>query len=298
MKKTVLVLMVILLTLFLFILSLGAAQKEELIEKTFPVDVSKPVFLEFKDVDGSLRFAGTEKNLVEVRVKKEVGVRDPRRAAELLEATKVEISQLGNSVRVEIRYPRRGIQFWFHDNAWVRVSTEILLPAKANLDCRLVDGSIRGDSVSGELKLRSVDGPIEVSNTSGTLFAHSTDGRIVLQNVRGRVEAASTDGDISVSGQLSQLEVNTTDGDVTLEVTPQAIMEMNWRVETSDGDVDLILAKDFSADFVLETSDGHIECQAALSSPETASKRRLTGKLNQGGKLFTISTGDGDILVR
>ncbi len=72
MKKAVLVLMIVLVTLFLFFISLTAAPKEELIEKTFPVDVSKPVFLEFRDVDGSLRFAGSDKNLIQVRVKKEI----------------------------------------------------------------------------------------------------------------------------------------------------------------------------------------------------------------------------------
>jgi len=298
MNKTVLVLMIVLVTLFLFFISLTAAPKEELVEKTFPVDVSKPVFLEFRDVDGSLRFAGSDKNLIQVRVKKDIEINDPKKAAELLEATKVEISQLGNTVRVEIRYPRRGIRFWFHEDQWVRVSTEILLPSNANLDCRLADGSIHGESVSGDLKLKTVDGPIEVTNATGSLLAHSTDGRIELQNIKGRVEASSTDGDISISGQVSRLAVDTSDGDVSVEVGPQATMETNWRIETSDGDVDLIVPKDFSADFTFQTDDGQIDCQVPLTGLDTTSKRRLSGKLNQGGKLFTIRTGDGKILVR
>ena len=54
MKKPLLVLSIILATLFLFFFSLAAGQKDETIEKTFPVDGSRPVSPEFKDVDGDL----------------------------------------------------------------------------------------------------------------------------------------------------------------------------------------------------------------------------------------------------
>ena len=96
MKKPLLVLSILRATLFLFFFSLAAGQKDETIEKTFPVDGSRPVSPEFKDVDGDLWFSVTEENLVRVKVKKEVDVRNDRKAAELLEETKVVLTRTGD----------------------------------------------------------------------------------------------------------------------------------------------------------------------------------------------------------
>jgi DUF4097 and DUF4098 domain-containing protein YvlB len=299
MKKPLLVLSIILATLFLFFFSLAAGQKDGSIEKTFSVDGSRPVFLEFKDVDGDLWFSVTEENLVRVKVKKEVDVRNDRKAAELLEETKVVLTQNGNSVRVEIKYPKiRGILFWFRETRRVRVSTEILVPANSNLNCTVVDGSITGEKVRGELAIQSVDGSIRLSDIQGTIRTNSTDGRIILKNIDGRVEAESTDGDIQISGRINGLRVESVDGDVNVEIAPQAAMDTAWMIETVDGDVTLSLPGDFSADFLLQTNDGHIDCAVPTALSNVVTERKMAGKINQGGKLLTIRTGDGGIWVR
>lgn len=299
MKKPLLVLSIILAMLFLFFFSLAAGQKDEIIEKTFPIDGSRPVSLEFKDVDGSLWFSVTEENCVRVKVKKDVDVRNEREAAELLEETKVELTQNGNSVRVEIRYPKIwGILSWFRENRRVRVSTEILLPANSNLNCTVVDGSISGERVRGEVAVKSVDGPIRLTDIRGTIRTKATDGRTVLENIDGRVEAESTDGDIQIAGRISGLRVETVDGDVNVKIAPQATMDTAWTIETVDGDVELTLPKDFSADFLLQSGDGHIDCAAPMAVSSLITERKISGKINQGGKLLTVRTGDGGIWVR
>ncbi len=298
MKKTLLVLSIVLAVLFFFLTSLSAGQKEEIIEKTFPVDGSRPVSLQFTDVDGDLWFSTTEESLVRVKVKKEVDVRDDRKAAELLEETKVELSQNENSVRVEVKYPKiRGILFWFREHRRVRVSTEIWLPSNSNLDCTVVDGAITGEKVRGELTVKTVDGSIRLSDIQGTIRTRTTDGPIILKNIDGRVEAETTDGDIQIAGRFGGLRVETVDGDVNIEIAPQAAMDTNWTIETVDGDVDLSLPEAFSADFLLQTDDGHIDCSVPTASNNVINKRKMAGKINQGGKLMTVRTVDGEIWV-
>jgi hypothetical protein len=296
MKRIYYILCMILICLFSFSFSLIAQEKAENLEKIFSIDGSQPVFLEFKDVDGNLKFSGSEGNLVQVKVKKEVDTRDLKRAGRLLRETEIEFSKNGNSIRIEVKYPKiRGVFFWFRDYERVKVSTEIVLPLKSNLHCTLVDGSASGEKVQGEMTLKTVDGTIRLTDVEGTIQARTVDGRIILKNIGGKVEASTTDGDITLSGRIKALSLETTDGDITAEIAPQSQMGLDWLVTTTDGDIDFFVASDFSADFLLQTGEGHIDCHLPLTFTETISEKKLSGKIGQGGHLLTIKTGGGTI---
>jgi DUF4097 and DUF4098 domain-containing protein YvlB len=296
MKRIYSILCMILFCLISLCFSLAAQEKAETLEKIFSIDGSQPVFLEFKDVDGNLKFSGSEVNLVQVKVKKEVDTRDLKRAGRLLRETEIEFSQNGNSISIEVKYPKiRGVFFWFRDYERVKVSTEIVLPLKSNLHCTLVDGSVSGEKVQGEMNLKTVDGTIRLTDAEGTIQAKTVDGRIILKNIKGKVDAATTDGDITFSGRIKALSLETTDGDITAEIAPQSQMEADWLVKTTDGDVDFYTAPDFSADFLLQTDDGHIDCHLPLTFTETISEKKLSGKIGQGGYLLKIKTGGGTI---
>jgi hypothetical protein len=296
MKRILVISIVTLICVFVLFFSLVAQEKAETLEKTFSIDGSQPVFLEFKDVDGNLKLSGSEGNLVQVKVKKEVDTKDLKRAAKLLRETEIEFSQNGNSISIEVKYPKiKGVFFWLRDYERVKVSTEIVLPLKSNLRCTLVDGSISGEKVQGEMNLKTVDGTIRLTDAEGTIQAKTVHGRIILKNIKGKVDANTTDGDITLSGRIKALSLETTDGDITAEVMSQSQMEADWLVKTTDGDVDFYMAPDFSADFLLQTDDGHIDCHLPLTFTETISEKKLSGKIGQGGYILKIKTGGGTI---
>lgn len=289
-----------LLFLFIPLYSLPALQeKVEFYEKTFPIDSATPVFLEFRDVDGNLFFSPSDENQVRIRVKKEIKTRNGQRAEELLKETKVEVSQRGNHIAIQIQYPKfRGIFFWLSDYQRIRVSSEITLPHSSRLFCRLVDGSIHGQALKGEIDLKTVDGSIDLTQVQGSVKTETVDGRISLRAVEGNIQAETVDGDIIVSGQINRLELRTVDGDIEVTLSPLSSMERPWRLTTVDGDVDLLLPADFSAELFLQSGDGHIQCEFPLTTTGILSKRKISGKLNKGGPLLSIKTGDGDIVLR
>ena len=53
-----------------------------------------------------------------------------------------------------------------------------------------------------------------------------------------------------------------------------------------------------SADVDLHTSDGHIDLEMPVTTEGKIRQNEIHGKLNGGGSLLTIRTGDGSIHLR
>ena len=280
-------------------LALLSETKTETIEKSFTIDDSKPVFLEFKEEDGDLKFSTWERSEVRVIVKKSAKEKSEQRASELLAKTKVEMTQTGNSIRVEIVYPKiRAVIFGFSDYPRVKIETEIMLPHKTNMTCRADDGFIQGENVEGDLSLRTDDGMIRVSRIHGSLSVKTEDGRIECSDIMGSVEASSDDGDIRISGQMDWLDIRTEDGDVQMKILPGSIMTRDWKIRTDDGDVELYAPQDFAARIRIKTDDGDIDNEFPSAFSKISSDKDITGQINQGDSTIFIDTEDGNITLR
>jgi hypothetical protein len=278
---------------------LSAQEKTEVIEKTFPVDISKPVSLEFHDVDGSLILSPSGDSTIRVKIKKEVRSINARRTERLLRETTVDFSQSGNFLVIRIRYPRRrGFFFWIGDFHRVKVTSEVFLPENSRLKADLVDGEVRGSGLKGKMNLKTVDGDIRLSQIQGAIQAKTTDGRIDLKDIGGRVQAETVDGRMAVAGALRELRLKSIDGNIRVDCSSTSVMEKEWEIRTTDGDVDILLPGNFSADLSLQTGDGRILTEIPAAVTKETSKKRLEGKLNGGGYLFSIRTGDGQISLR
>jgi len=277
---------------------LTGAEKEETIDRTFEIDPSRPVEFEFTENDGDVRFSVWNRAEVRIVIRKEVMADNGSRVERLLRDTKADISHNKNSIRVNIRYPRvRG--FFVITNVYrVKVTSEIMLPSSANLICRSDDGDIFIQGVQGEFNLRADDGTIEVDNSEGQLEASTDDGRVVLRDFSGEVKIESDDGDQLISGNFVRLDLESDDGDMTIKNFSPTCDRNDWTIETDDGDVEIYLPGTFSADVLVKTDDGSIDTFIPIVFKELTSKTNLSGKLNEGGRLISIRTDDGDITLR
>jgi len=273
--------------------------KTEQIEKSFTIDDTKPMFLEFKDNDGDIRFSSWDRNIVQIRVKKEARERDEKRATELLKKVRVDMNQDGNSIDVEVIYPKiRIVVFGFSDHPRVKVSTEIMLPSRANLSFRTDDGDIWGENIQGEVKLRTDDGEINISGIRGMVSISTEDGEITCDGIEGGAEIRSDDGDIHLTGRLDWLDVRTEDGNIKVKLVSGSFMDRDWKIRTDDGDVELNTPKNFAARIRIKTDDGNIESDLPLSFSKISSDRDLSGRLNDGDRTLSIATEDGSIFLK
>ena len=190
---------------------------------------------------------------------------------------RVDEHQTGDSVEIEVHYPHHNFNIEWGQH---RVDIIIQMPRE------------------GRANLRTGDGKIDVAGLKGEMDLHTGDGSINLDGVDGKLHATTGDGHIQASGRFDELGLKTGDGHVDVRAKNGSSLASGWRLETGDGSVSLEVPRDLSADVDLHTSDGHIDLDMPVTTEGKIRQNEIHGKLNGGGSLLTIRTGDGSIHLR
>jgi hypothetical protein len=189
---------------------------------------------------------------------------------------KIAEHQNGDSVQIELRYPHHNFGIQFGPN---RVEVNIHMPREGRINLHTGDGSIQLSNFKGNMELESGDGFQEIESVDGILRAHTGDGHI------------------RASGRLDSLNLSTGDGRIEVRATPGSTMASGWSIRTGDGSVSLQLPENFAADVDLHTSDGHINVDIPVTVEGRLGDKNIHGKINGGGNLLTVHTGDGSIRI-
>jgi len=193
---------------------------------------------------------------------------------------RIDEHQAGNMVEIEVRYPHHGVTINFGSAVGHRVEIEIHMPREGQVDLHTGDGKIDLANFKGEMALRSGDGSQEI------------DG------VDGKLRATTGDGHIRASGRFDGLELKTGDGRLEAHAASGSALETGWRLESGDGSVTLEVPENLAADVDLHTGDGHIDLDMPVTTTGKIRENEVRGKLNGGGNLLVIHTGDGSIRLR
>ncbi len=256
-----------LLLLLLSLLALSSFVLADEWHKSFPL-TGKPE-LRVETSDAHISVTAWDKNSIEARVTTEgYKIGD--------DGIRVVEHQNGNLVELEVRYPHHDVQWGigWHNR---RVSIDIQMPREAKVNLRTGDGRITLNGIKGELDLFSGDGAQEITSVDGSLRAHTSDGRI------------------TVSGRFDALDLNTGDGRIDATAHANSTMAREWSLHTGDGGVTLRLPPTLAADVQLHTGDGHISVDVPVEVSGRLGGHDIRGKMNGGGKMLTIHTGDGSI---
>jgi len=186
--------------------------------------------------------------------------------------------QTGDAVELEIRYPHLNFTVNF-GSSHNRVNVDIHMPRE------------------GRVGLRTGDGSIRLSDFRGTMDLESGDGHQEIESVDGALKARAGDGHIRASGRFDSLELNTGDGRIDASVKPGSTVASGWNIRAGDGSVTLRLPENFAADVDLHTSDGHIDVDMPVTVEGRLGDKNIHGKMNGGGNLLTVHTGDGSIRI-
>lgn len=220
--------------------------------------------------DASIRVSTWDQNTIEAKV-----ISSRLKIGE--DGLRIEEHQTGDAVQIEVRYPHHNITF-----GWGSGKVEIVIQMPRE----------------GKVNLRTGDGHIEVADLKGEMDLHTGDGSENLHGVDGKLHATTGDGHISANGRFDELELKTGDGHVDVRATEGSALASSWRLETGDGSVSLELPPSLAADVDLHTSDGHIDLDMPIAAEGKIRTNEIHGKLNGGGSLLTIRTGDGSIHLR
>lgn len=256
--------------LAVFALSLAAALPASADEwsKTFSL-TGKPD-LRVETSDANIHVSTWDQNTIEARVttkKFKIGNG----------GIQIEEHQNGDTVELEVRYPHHGITIEWGQH---RVDIDIHMPRE------------------GKVNLRTGDGKIELAGFKGEMDLHSGDGSEILDSVDGKLRASTSDGHIQASGRFDELDLKTGDGHVEVRAAAGSTLANGWRLETGDGNVTLEVPGELAADVDLHTGDGHIDLDVPVTTSGQIRENEVRGKLNGGGSLLMIRTGDGSIRLR
>ncbi|MFY9910345.1 MAG: DUF4097 family beta strand repeat-containing protein [Candidatus Sulfotelmatobacter sp.] len=194
---------------------------------------------------------------------------------------RIEEHQTGDAVEIDVHFPHEhGITINF-GNGGHRVDIEIQMPREGRVDLHTGDGNINLAQFKGDMLLRSGDGSQD------------------LDSVDGKLRATTGDGHIRANGRFDELELKTGDGRVEATAAAGSAMAAGWRLESGDGSVTLEVPENLAADVDLRTGDGHIDLDLlVVVTAGRIQPHDVHGKINGGGNLLTIHTGDGSIRLR
>lgn len=243
--------------------------------------------------DGAIEIrAGEGKNVV-VEIEKRGATK------EALDDLKIDVTQDGNRIDVEVRKPSQEVVFFGVGRMSPTANLIVTIPREGNVTARSGDGSIRIEHVHGRLELRTGDGSIRAIDISGQLTLATGDGSVTLEDVAGSLDIDTGDGSVSVAGKPSALKLHTGDGSITVRASAGTTMTDDWSMTTGDGGVAVHLPSDFGAELDAHTGDGSIRSELQMSGDQgDKSRRSLKGKIGAGGKLLRIRTGDGGIRLK
>ncbi len=123
----------------------------------------------------------------------------------------------------------------------------------------------------------NVNGRVEVGGVSGSVHAATVNGSVDLTEVGGPIEASAVNGSVEVD---------------VARVDPSA----RSRISSTNGSVRLTLPRDASADVEAHTVNGSVGCDFDLAG-EHKSRRRLEGRIGNGGARFELGTVNGSANV-
>ena len=249
--------------LFVLLAVCGSPSFADEWKKSFSVPGKADLRLEVDDGEAIVRT--WDRNQIDVRITTEGWKIEPSEV-------RVTDHQAGDRVEIEVRVPRTHISFGRRS---VRVELQVPRELRANIHSG--DGKISAQDLKGEIHLSTSDGSIEADAVDGDFEAKTGDGRI------------------RATGRWDRLSLETKDGSVDAEARAGSKMAGAWRIHTGDGSVTLRLPENFAADLDAHTGDGKITVDFPVTASGSIGGSELRGKLNGGGQMLVVRTGDGPI---
>jgi len=215
------------------------------------------------------------------------------------------IHQNGNNVRIDAVDMHR-----------ISIDYEITVPSDTTVQSRTGSGDQRIEGLSGKLNLESGSGDMRLRDIANQVRLHTGSGDVEAREVSGAFTAESGSGDIRLDAKgTGDVNVQTGSGTVELRGINGALVARsgsgdiraagtqtgNWEVRTSSGNVEIDLPQQASFDLEASTSSGEVTIDRpvvmVVQGEVRETRRRIEGKVGNGGPRLSVHTGSGDVRI-
>ena len=224
---------------------------------------------------GPVEISAWDQNKIWIKaVKKVRKISDPDEARRLFDKLEIRIQQTGNTVEIKTIFPRKidmdGKQGWFEI-----LSNLFKFPPSVDSGTLPVEVCYRIKLPKrSNVSLDTEIGKIKVTGLEGTVEAESEIGSIIISKITGELEARSEMGEIIIEGINGPVKARTEIGKISLGMDPR-----------------------ISADLDVSTDLGWIDLDHTLPVEGNLSKKRVRGRIGEGGPLIEIRTEIGKVNI-
>src|SRR5215471_4852786 len=220
--------------------------------------------IEVKGVNGDIRAEPSGSNEVEVVAEKRANRDDPN-------SVRIDVVPHGGDVTICAVYPSRdgsrpnecqpgdGGRMNVQNND-VQVTFTVRVPAGVILIGKTVNGGVSADRLNGDVTLTTVNGSVTFS-TTGEGRAKTVNG-----SIRGEMGQAAWSGTLDMS--------------------------------TVNGGIVLTLPGNLNTDLKITTVNGDIQTDFPVTVSGTISRRKLEGTIGAGGRLLSLGTVNGSVILK
>jgi DUF4097 and DUF4098 domain-containing protein YvlB len=289
------------------------AQREEF-HRT--LEVTAGAALSIGNIAGDIVVEGGPGSSIVIEAVKSVDDPDD---ADLLRAVEIQVSQVGNRVRVSTEHTGMGGRGHKHRRGGdVSVSYRVKVPEATEVEIQSVSGNVTLASVDGLATVQSVSGNVRVTDVSELSEAQAVSGDVEVTRARSgrRMEIESVSGEVRVQEvEASELSVSSVSGDVLLrgvssrgaslesvsgdlEYTGTIAASGRYDFQSHSGDVVLTLADQVGFQLEASTFSGEIESDFTLkNAARDEDGRSLSAVAGDGSAIIEASTFSGDIRI-
>lgn len=246
--------------------------------------------LDFDDIDAlDVRVVGGEVNVT-------------ARAGEIAGPVRVEaVVRRGPELTVELlddgtllieQQPLRSLGQLLTGGVGVEAAVTVVVPEATPVRIRSVSADVFVGGVAGGSSVTTVSGRLTATGLDGEIALKTVSGELEVQSVGGYVRANSVSGGVTISGgDPEEVTARSVSGDLTLDLDEVPDLDGT----TVSGDVAVRLPADAGIDLEVVTVSGHLE--SGFPDPLDAGKRRLRGRIGEGGRRIAIRTTSGDVTL-
>lgn len=174
----------------------------------------------------------------------------------------------------------------------VRAHVTIVVSDGTVVRARAVNGDVFVGGVRASSSLSTVSGRITATALGGEVGLRTVSGDIDVQGVTGVVRVNAVSGDVTISGgSPDEVTARSVSGELTLDFDGVPDVDCT----TISGDVAVRFPADAGLDVDAVTVSGRLE--SGFPDVLEAGKRRLRGRIGDGGRRLSVRTTSGDVTV-
>jgi len=251
---------------------------------------------------GDVRVTGTDQNMVEVQVDREVTGTDDSDMAQILKEEHLVLKQTGNEISITAQDPPS-----FHaDSFWewlywlgrrnLNVHYEITVPQKFATRLETSGGGVKVAGIDGNVEVRTAGGGLDFNDIEGSVTGQTAGGGIHAISCKNELLVHTSGGSIKIEQFTgSHVQATTEGGSISadFDAAPKADCELH----TMGGSVAVWLPPTAAVTLEAHTLGGTVTSDLPVQAEGQFNGGTLEGKINGGGPLLKLETMGGSIHV-